>query len=88
MIRLTFLFAVALVLGGCTSLRDPLPKCDGYSRRPLNRAMWQWDGNSNPQLQKSDAELSPVMTPYINLPEHQEAFAHLDIDGSPRPCVE
>ncbi len=21
-----------------------LPKCDGYSKRPLNRSMWNWEG--------------------------------------------
>ncbi len=32
-------------LGGCTSIMGPTPapSCDGASRRPLNRSMWDWD---------------------------------------------
>lgn len=30
---------------GCASLAGPreAPNCDGYSRRPLNRSMWNWE---------------------------------------------
>ncbi len=30
-------------VSGCASLSYPLPKCDGYAKRPLNRSMWDWD---------------------------------------------
>ncbi|WP_019223224.1 hypothetical protein [Bartonella rattaustraliani] len=36
-----------LFLSGCTSSSNTLkslPKCDGYSKRPLNRSMWNWEG--------------------------------------------
>ncbi|WP_051013512.1 hypothetical protein [Bartonella florencae] len=23
-----------------------LPKCDGYSKRPLNKSMWNWEGKN------------------------------------------
>ncbi|WP_051148154.1 hypothetical protein [Bartonella birtlesii] len=23
-----------------------LPKCDGYSKRPLNKSMWNWEGKT------------------------------------------
>src|SRR3954471_18247658 len=34
---------------GCASLTGPrgAPSCDGYSRRPLNRSMWDWE-NAKP----------------------------------------
>ena len=36
---------LALILGGCASILGPrgAPTCDGMSRRPLNRSMWDWD---------------------------------------------
>ncbi len=30
-----------------------LPKCDGYSKRPLNKSMWNWEGKK------------PIPTPII-----------------------
>jgi hypothetical protein len=27
-------------VSGCATLSYPLPKCDGYAKRPLNRSMW------------------------------------------------
>ncbi|WP_457812529.1 type IV secretion system protein VirB7 [Sinorhizobium meliloti] len=30
-------------VSGCATLSYPLPKCDGYAKRPLNRSMWDWD---------------------------------------------
>ncbi|MGF7158353.1 type IV secretion protein VblB7 [Bartonella heixiaziensis] len=36
-----------LFLSGCMSSSNTLkslPKCDGYSKRPLNRSMWNWEG--------------------------------------------
>ncbi|KAB2694599.1 hypothetical protein F9K79_19925 [Ochrobactrum sp. Kaboul] len=88
MIRLILLVAVPLILGGCASLNYPLPKCDGYARRPLNRAMWQWEGNSVSQPGQSKPGSSALTTPYREAPKSQAAFAHLDIDSSYRPCTE
>ena len=36
---------LGLVLGGCSGILGPrgAPTCDGLSRRPLNRSMWDWD---------------------------------------------
>src|SRR5689334_19707455 len=45
MIRIIVSILLAMELTGCASKSHPLPKCDGYSRRPLNRSMWQWEGN-------------------------------------------
>ncbi|WP_375640339.1 type IV secretion protein VblB7 [Bartonella sp. MM55XZML] len=36
-----------LFLSGCMSSPNTLkslPRCDGYSKRPLNRSMWNWEG--------------------------------------------
>ncbi|EJF92292.1 hypothetical protein ME9_01694 [Bartonella taylorii 8TBB] len=38
-----------LFLSGCMSSPNTLkslPKCDGYSKRPLNRSMWNWEGKN------------------------------------------
>ncbi|WP_394059414.1 hypothetical protein [Xanthobacter variabilis] len=48
--RLLFFFGLPLCLmaTGCASLSYPLPSCDGFSRRPLNRSMWDWSSMSPP----------------------------------------
>lgn len=40
--RLLLLLPLSLVMAGCQSISYPLPSCDGYSKRPLNRSMWDW----------------------------------------------
>ncbi|WP_375614499.1 MULTISPECIES: type IV secretion protein VblB7 [unclassified Bartonella] len=38
-----------LFLSGCMSSPNTLkslPKCDGYSKRPLNKSMWNWEGKN------------------------------------------
>nr|WP_225165620.1 hypothetical protein [Ensifer sp. IC4062] len=54
MFRSVLFLCVAFALSGCTSLSYPLAKCDGYSRRPLNRSMWQWQDNHALERQHSD----------------------------------
>ncbi len=39
-------------LSGCATLSYPLPKCDGYAKRPLNRSMWEWEGGKGPASQQ------------------------------------
>ena len=89
MIRTFPLLCMAVALSGCASLTYPLPKCDGYSRRPLNRAMWQWEDNSYLKQKQSDARPAAsqsVATAYVNKGSEPPAFAHLGIDASYRPC--
>ncbi|WP_331375367.1 hypothetical protein [Sinorhizobium chiapasense] len=91
MIRMILSLLLVAGLTGCASISYPLPKCDGYSRRPLNRAMWQWEESS--PTKQSNAETDPGRatshaTPYV---EEQKtvtpaAFADFDIDGSYRRC--
>lgn len=86
MIKPALLLVLAATLSGCASLSYPLPKCDGYSRRPLNRSMWEWEGASKLKQQQSDARPSTSVTPFAEETREPAAFAHLDIDGSYRRC--
>ncbi len=86
MIKFALLLVLAATLGGCASLTYPLPKCDGYSRRPLNRSMWQWQGDSKLKDQQSNTSSSTSVTPFAEEAREPAAFAHLDVDGSDRRC--
>lgn len=89
MIRTFPLLCMAAALSGCASLTYPLTECDGYSRRPLNRSMWQWEDNSNLKQKQSDARPAAsqsVATAYVEEAREPPAFAHRDIDASYRPC--
>ncbi|NTH65916.1 hypothetical protein G6L33_18835 [Agrobacterium rhizogenes] len=91
MIRIFVLFCVTSMLGGCASLSYPLPKCDGYSRRPLNRAMWQWDGDSRSTSQPpspSPAQSAGKLPAYVEEKPDTvpAAFVHFDVGSSYRPC--
>lgn len=87
MIKTTVFLVMFATLGGCASLTYPLPKCDGYSRRPLNRWMWEWEGDSKLKSQQPDRRPSTSATPYTEEGTEPAAFAHLDIDGSHRRCA-
>lgn len=87
MIRLSLLVAMSAVVGGCASLTNLLPKCDGYSRRPLNRSMWEWEGERGLKSSRSETRSSTSATPYSELAQEPAAFTHLDIDGSHRRCA-
>ncbi|MEI2298716.1 hypothetical protein [Ensifer sp. MJa1] len=76
-------------LSSCASMTYPLPKCDGYSRRPLNRSMWQWENDSNHKPKYSDerpATSSRVTTAYAEEGRKPLAFAHPAIDASYHSC--
>lgn len=87
MIKTTALFVALAALGGCASLTYPLPKCDGYSRRPLNRSMWEWEGDRKLQREDSSARTTTSTTSYVEEDSTPAAFAHLDIEGSHRRCA-
>ncbi|MDP9588784.1 UNVERIFIED_ORG: type IV secretion system protein VirB7 [Shinella zoogloeoides] len=87
MIRLSLLLAMATVFGSCASLTDPLPRCDGYSRRPLNRSMWEWEGYRSLQSSHSETRSLTSIVPYTAERQGLEPFAHLDVEGSHGPCV-
>ncbi|RCS23059.1 hypothetical protein DUT91_15230 [Phyllobacterium salinisoli] len=86
----TFSLLWVAALTGCASLTYPLPKCDGYSRRPLNRSMWQWEANSNLTQKHSDKRSMTsrhAATRYVEVSSDSPVFAHLDIDASYRRCA-
>ncbi|TAU75057.1 hypothetical protein ELI15_02405 [Rhizobium ruizarguesonis] len=93
MIRIIFSLFLVMELTGCASMSHPLPKCDGYSRRPLNRSMWQWEDNKPTRQNGSDAA-QPMATGYASsygeepLAEEPAAFAHFDALDSYRQCQE
>lgn len=83
------LLCMAAILGGCASMSHPLPKCDGYSRRPLNRSMWQWEDNSNLNQKHSNTWSTTsqhAATPYVEESREPPAFAHLTIAAFYRRC--
>ncbi|RUV84738.1 hypothetical protein EOA75_28075 [Mesorhizobium sp. M1A.F.Ca.IN.022.07.1.1] len=89
MIRILPLVCMAAIVSGCASLSYPLPKCDGYSRRPLNRSMWEWQDNRNLTEKHSDAQPAisqPAPAAYAEKGREEPAFAHFDITASNRPC--
>ncbi|WP_427846655.1 type IV secretion system protein VirB7 [Brucella pituitosa] len=78
-------------LSGCATLSYPLPKCDGYAKRPLNRSMWEWEsGKQAPSQQHSS--LAAGTSPALAFTSKQSgegvhtAFAGFDEAGSHRAC--
>ncbi len=86
MIKPALLIVFSAALVGCASMTHPLPNCDGYSRRPMNRSMWDWEGGSKLKQQQSNTSSSTSLTPFVKEASVTSAFAHLDIDGSYRRC--
>lgn len=89
MIRIFPLVCMAAILSGCASLSYPLPKCDGYSRRPLNRSMWEWEDNKNLTEKRSSAQPSisqQAAAAYVEEGRAPAALARFDIAASNRPC--
>lgn len=90
MLRILSSLLLSASLSGCASISYPLPKCDGYSRRPLNRSMWQWEDKG--KLQKSAIEnardTASRTVPFAEEPTSvtPAAFAQFDVAGSYRPC--
>lgn len=79
-------------VSGCATLGYPLPKCDGYAKRPLNRSMWDWDagkaqgnqqqsslaGGAGTALAFGEQSAEPAVTTV--------AFAGFDEAGSHTTC--
>ncbi|EJZ19858.1 hypothetical protein NE852_26480 (plasmid) [Rhizobium sp. Pop5] len=93
MIRIVLSLLLTAGLVGCGSISHPLPKCDGYSRRQLNRSMWQWQDRDNgatkqPTTGAVPAEPTIHAAAYVQDPPAamSAAFAHFDVAGSYRPC--
>ncbi|AJD42448.1 type IV secretion system lipoprotein VirB7 [Rhizobium gallicum bv. gallicum R602sp] len=86
MLRVVSWFLITVALPACSSMTHPLPKCDGYLRRPLNRAMWQREDDGKlkqDQFAPASHAASYAQQP---APATPAALAHFDIASSYRPC--
>ncbi|MBB4277904.1 type IV secretion system protein VirB7 [Rhizobium mongolense] len=84
MLRIVSLFLIAGALPACSSMTHPLPKCDGYFRRPLNRAMWQREDDG--MLKQPKSAPASHAASYTGEQATPVAFALFDVQGSSRPC--
>lgn len=58
--RLGTTVALVLICSGCASiLPNSPPSCDGYSRRPLNRSLWNWENRKG----ADEIQSAPVEPP-------------------------
>lgn len=78
-------------LSGCATLSYPLPKCDGYAKRPLNRSMWEWEGGKGPARQQhsslpNEDSAALAFAETVHAPDAQTVFASFDAAGSYRAC--
>ncbi|UAX95064.1 hypothetical protein LAC81_34245 [Ensifer adhaerens] len=84
------LLCMAVILSACASMNYSLPKCDGYSRRPLNRTIWQWEDNKGiKQEHAADAQhviSSRLVAAHANEGKEPPAFAQYGSSASYRPC--
>jgi len=89
---LSFLF-IAFSLCGCASLSYPLPKCDGYAKRPLNRSMWNWEGGKAGAAQQQSKAATPASVTQLSYagepPDRHKpvAIASFDEAASYRSCL-
>ena len=90
MCRLLVLILTTSALAGCAALSYPLPKCDGYAKRPLNRSMWEWeDGKGSTSQRHSSLENEGGAVAFaetVRAFDVQAAFASFDAAGSYRAC--
>lgn len=79
-------------VSGCATLSYPLPKCDGYAKRPLNRSMWDWDAGKAQGDQHQSSFGSDTGTALAFADQSYEtiaktvAFAGFDEAGSHAAC--
>lgn len=92
MFRAFLLLCAVSALSGCTTLSPhSLPKCDGYARRPLNRAMRQWEHYraTGQETTSQRAMPSEPASAYFAEKTNQPppAFARFDDARSYLPCT-
>lgn len=79
-------------VSGCVTLSYPLPKCDGYAKRPLNRSMWDWDagkaqgGQQQSSLAGGDGNALAFADQSAEAAVETAAFAGFDEAGSHTAC--
>ena len=91
-VRVVTVMSLLAAVSGCATLSYPLPKCDGYAKRPLNRSMWDWDAGKEQgdQEQSSpaggDASASARAAQSAEPTVETAAFAGFDEAGSHTAC--
>lgn len=86
------MMGLMVVVSGCATLSYPLPKCDGYAKRPLNRSMWDWDAGKaqGARQQSSLAGGNATALAFAEWPAEPTvetvAFAGFDEAGSHTAC--
>jgi len=98
--RMGFLaLALATPLTGCATLTGAgAPSCDGWTRRPLNRSLWDWE-NAAPAVIAPIEAPTPAQQPAIGEPlirkgeidrapasERTAALPIFDVVASTRRC--
>lgn len=101
MLRLLLPGLVGLGLSGCATIIGPAaaPSCDGYSRRPLNPSMWNWEQAqalplSSPEVAGDAAGAPAAMAPKLRTGQVQGAMptaaagaARFDVAASMNACT-
>lgn len=90
-VRVFTLIGVLAILSGCATLSYPLPKCDGYAKRPLNRSMWDWEaGKAQGSKQTTSSDSGPNAAAFAAEPSgsaiQSAAFAGFDEAASHSAC--
>lgn len=90
--RIVTLIGLLFAVSGCAALSYPLPKCDGYAKRPLNRSMWDWDA-SKAEANKQQSSLTDGRAAGLAFTDQPvapavatAAFAGFDDAGSYSAC--
>lgn len=70
MLRLLVPGLLGLTLSGCATIIGPTaaPSCDGYSRRPLNPSMWNWEQAQARPLPAPEAAVDAAAVPATAAP--------------------
>ncbi|QTK81725.1 Hypothetical protein AT6N2_L0870 [Agrobacterium tumefaciens] len=88
--RILLLLLLGTSLSGCASISYPLPKCDGYSRRQLNRSLWQSEDEGRQQAPANEISRKSESraVPFVKEPaaEKTAVFARFDSADLYRPC--
>lgn len=90
--RVLILCLSLFTLSGCATLSYPLPKCDGYAKRPLNRSMWDWEADKAQSTEQQSLLSSGGMVAmaFTEQPPQSAAqtaaFAGFDEAGSYAAC--
>lgn len=79
----------ALLIAGCSTIPKP-PSCDGYSRRPLNKSMWEQVQTQPENSSANFSEATPLQSDEADEGRssamvYTTAF-HADPDASLRAC--